>query len=122
MNNRPTKITALLNLFYSLFKSDSEGKEQINYPSTGDENKAVNIGSREQNETDSESSTTSPKVEKDELDLTTSIEERPEIGEKNKWLYPKDGFGKMEHGVVDDESKIAHKKGKKKKMRIIFLD
>ena len=32
------------------------------------------------------------------LDAST---ERPEVSEKNTWLYPKDGFGKMEKGVVD---------------------
>jgi hypothetical protein len=26
--------------------------------------------------------------------------ERPVIGAKNPWLYPKDGLGKMEQGVV----------------------
>ena len=35
------------------------------------------------------------------------------ISQKNKWLYPTDGFGRMEHGVVDDESKEGHKKEKK---------
>ena len=27
--------------------------------------------------------------------------ERPEMSKKNKWLYPEDGLGKMERGVVD---------------------
>ncbi len=37
--------------------------------------------------------------EKNKIDLITSGD-RPEIGNKNKWLYPADNFGKMEKGVV----------------------
>ncbi len=54
--------------------------------------------------------------EKDEADLKTSIEERPEVSEKNKYLYPT-GCGKMEHGVVDSDSKEKHKEKKK----VMFL-
>ena len=47
--------------------------------------------------------------------------ERPEISQKNKWLYPSDGFGIMEHGVVDNESEGTSKK-KKMKIRKIFMN
>lgn len=90
MSERTTKITTILKLFSSLFKRNSANKEQT-----------PNAIHTEIYETDSE----------------TSIEERPMISEKNKWLYPTDNFGTMEHGVVDSE-----KRGKKKKKRIIFLE
>ncbi len=91
MSNRTPKITTFLKLFSALFKRNSANKEQA--PNT-------------------------IRTEADEADSETSIEERPEIGQKNNWLYPADGFRKMEPGVVDSESKEVHKKGKK----ILFLD
>ncbi len=36
--------------------------------------------------------------------------DRPEMSKKNKWLYPTDGFGKMETGVEDCESKETIRK------------
>ncbi len=91
MSNKIHKIATLLKLFSALFKRNSANKEQ-----------ALNT----------------IRTEADEADSETSIEERPEVGQKNKWLYPADVFRKMEPGVVDSESKEVHKKGKK----ILFLD
>ena len=76
-----------------------KSKKQIRNMNTEDENKTESTG------------------EKDEADLKTSIEvfeemKRPKVSEKNKYLYPT-GYGKMEHGVVDNESKEKHK-GKRK--------
>lgn len=113
MSHRPTKITTLLKLFYSLFKSDSVDKEQTYNTTTSEEEETVYASNSEVDEPDLETSQKSPMVkEKSKIDLITS-EDRPEIGEKNKWLYPTDEFGKMEHGVVGDESKEPSKKEKK---------
>jgi len=123
MSDRTSKIAILIKSFYSLFKSKSVSEKQIHTISNSEEDETDNTSSSEEDETDSETSMESPIIEEDEPDLETSIEEieeRPEIGEKNKWLYPT-GFGKMEHGVVDSESKEAYGK-KKKKIRKIFLD
>jgi hypothetical protein len=38
---------------------------------------------------------------------------RPEISEKNKWLFPSDGFGKMEKGRASSNLKDIYKKSKK---------
>ena len=71
-----------------------------------------------EHKTVSETSIKSPVVyKKDEIDLPQKeipeidLLERPQMSEKNKWLYPTDGFGIMEHGVVDNESNDAQKKG-----------
>lgn len=42
---------------------------------------------------------------------------RPEVSEKNKYLYPIE-YGKMEHGFVDSQPKEKHKTKKK----MIYLD
>lgn len=108
MSDRTSKISTHLKLFYSLFRSNNVNKEQTQ-----------NNSNSEETETDSETSMERPLIEDDEPELETSIEERPEIAEKNKWLYPT-GFGKMEEGVVDNDSIEAHertKKGDKKNSR-----
>jgi hypothetical protein len=109
--------TTFLNLFYSLFKSKSVSVKQIHPTSNSQEDETANTNGSEEDETNSVTSIESPTIEKDEPDLETSIEERPEIGEKNKWLYPT-GFGVMERGVVDSE---GSPKKKKKKDRTIYL-
>lgn len=101
MNDKATKLTTLLKLFYSLFKSDGTDKKQIHSISTSQEAEENNIGSCKEDETDLETAMERPiEKEKSKIDLLTSWD-RPEIGKKNKWLYPIDNFGKMEHGVVD---------------------
>jgi hypothetical protein len=101
-----------LKLFGSLFKSKSISEKQIHPNSNGQEDETFNTNGREEDETDSK---VNPTIEKDQPDSETSIDERPEIGQKNKWLYPTDGLGVMEHGVVDSESKETYGKGKLKR-------
>jgi len=45
--------------------------------------------------------------------------ERPVIGAKNPWLYPKDGIGKMESGIV---SKTETKQDENPKRIVHVLD
>jgi hypothetical protein len=40
-------------------------------------------------------------IKEQSLKERSDIIDRPTIGKDNKWLYPTDGFGKMEEGVVD---------------------
>jgi len=48
-------------------------------------------------------------VERTSLKEISSEHLRPEIGEKNSWLYPEDGVGKIEQGVVSrDGNKKEH--------------
>ena len=70
-----------------------------------------------EHETDSETPIESPVIyKKDEIDLSESPEielgERPEIGRYNKWLYPKEGFIEIKHGVIEEESKQTYQKVK----------
>ncbi len=128
MNDITTKITTILKLFYSLFKSGN----QIQNISLSVEQGTINTNNNAEDNDDSKTAIEkfdepeTPEISEQNECVVPTEEfeemERPEIGEKNKWLYPTDGFGKMEHGVVDNESKEGHKIGKKKKKRIIFLD
>ena len=115
MSDITSKITALLKLFYSLFKGNSEVDETVLNASTEEPK-------MEEHQTDLETTIESSKIDDDEPDLNTPIEERPEIGAKNKWLYPTNEFGTMEKGVVGSESKEVHERGKKKKIKISRLD
>lgn len=105
-------IAVTLKLFYSLYKKDVVN-EKHKHNLTNDEAEKINLESSKERFGKIESYEESLKNKY--LHPTDEFEEmeRPEISQKNKWLYPTDGFGKMEHGVVGDETKEGHKKGKK---------
>lgn len=63
-----------------------------------------------------------------EMEIDTrriNLAESPEIITQNRWLHTSIGFGKMEKGKVDSESKVQHERKitqekKKKSYKIIY--